>query len=142
MNNDVRHIFIGAPHTTLNNYLFNFNKLRNWLNVYKSCFCWYSLEHDMCTNDDCQYHCRTTPKGFSCYCPEGMKLKPDNKTCIGNQIFSNLIFKAFHNFITLYIIFTFFVKKKQRNFIIVLHPQTYFLGQSVRKNISMKALVD
>ncbi|XP_012944048.1 low-density lipoprotein receptor-related protein 1 [Aplysia californica] len=43
-------------------------------------------EYDMCRNHDCEYNCHTAPQGFICSCPGGMKLKPDNRSCVAVDI--------------------------------------------------------
>jgi hypothetical protein len=38
-----------------------------------------------CLSLNCQYACRSTPKGGICYCPMGQMINPaNNRTCIGN----------------------------------------------------------
>lgn len=42
----------------------------------------YFLASASCAALQCQYKCRASPNGGTCYCKDGEKLAPDNTTCI------------------------------------------------------------
>ena len=45
------------------------------------------LDHDECAtaNHGCEHKCENTVGGYTCSCPQGLKLNADNKTCSGKN---------------------------------------------------------
>ena len=45
-------------------------------------------------NGDCEYKCSNEPGGYSCTCPIGFQLTPDERNCTGKYKRFNVLFDA------------------------------------------------